>query len=204
VVLREHPVNREREKAGAIPATMIWLFWGSSRLPNMPSFERRYGLRAAMTSGVDLLNGLAQLAGMEVLDIAGVTDNVDNDYTAQAEGAIAALSEHDLVVAHIEAPDEAAHDHAVDAKIESIQQTDEEVVNRLRTYTGDIRLLIMPDHPTPIATQTHADDPVPFLIWGAGVRPNGANRFTEVEARGTGLFLEQGYTIVNMLTGKAG
>jgi len=149
-VLREHPVNRERIARGVIPATMIWLFWASSRLPDMPSFAGRYGLKAAMTSGVDLLNGLAQLAGMEVLAIPGVTDNLDNDYTAQAKGAITALPEFDLVVVHIEAPDEAAHDRAIDAKIEAIQRIDGEVISRLRAYPGDIRLLIMPDHPTPI------------------------------------------------------
>ncbi len=202
-VLREHAVNRERKKSGAIPATQIWLFWGSSRLPDMPSFKGRYGLKAAMISGVDLLNGLAQLAGMEVLDIPGVTDNLDNDYTAQAKGAVAALSEHDMVVVHIEAPDEAAHDRAIDDKVEAIQRIDSEVVSRLRSYPGDIRLLIMPDHPTPIPAQTHTDDPVPFLIWGKGVKANGAGRFTEAEAKGTGLFLEKGYKIMNRLIAKA-
>ena len=204
VVLRGHPVNRERIARGAIPATMLWLFWGSSRLPDMPSFQGRYGLRAAMTSGVDLLNGLAQLAGMEVLEIPGVTDNLDNDYQAQVKGAIAALSACDLVVVHIEAPDEAAHDRAIDAKIEAIQRIDGEVVGRLRSLPGDIRLLIMPDHPTPIPVQTHTDDPVPFLIWGRGVIANGADRFTEGEARRTGLFLEKGYKIMNRLIGEGG
>jgi len=202
-VLREHMVNRERKNRGAIPATMIWLFWGSSRLPDMPSFEGRYGFKAAMTSGVDLLNGLAQLAGMEVLDITGVTDNMDNDYAAQAKGAIAALSIYDLVVIHIEAPDEAAHDRAIDAKIEAIQKIDTEVVSRLRSYPGDIRLLIMPDHPTPIEVRTHTDDPVPFIISGAGVKSNGAGGFTEAEAKRTGLFLEKGYKIMERFVQKA-
>jgi 2,3-bisphosphoglycerate-independent phosphoglycerate mutase len=203
-VLSEHPVNREREKRGAIPATMIWLFWGSSRLLDMPSFEGQYGLRAVMTSGVDLLDGLARLAGMEVLDIPGVTDNIDNDYAAQAKGAISALSKYGLVVVHIEAPDEAAHDRAIDAKIGAIEKIDQEVVGRLRAYPGDIRLLVMPDHSTPIPMQAHADDPVPFLIWGVRVKPNGAGRLTEAEAKGTGLFLEKGYTIMSTFVGKAG
>ncbi len=203
-VLSAHPVNRERIARGVIPATMIWLFWGSSRLPDMPPFAGRYGLKAAMTSGVDLLNGLAQLAGMEVLEIPGVTGNLDNDYTAQAEGAVTALSEFDLVVVHIEAPDEAAHDRAIDAKIEAIQKIDGEVVSRLRAFPGDLRLLIMPDHPTPIPAQTHTDDPVPFLIWGKEVKPNGAGRFTEAEAKRTGLFLDKGYTIMDRFAMKAG
>ncbi|HEY51699.1 MAG TPA: cofactor-independent phosphoglycerate mutase [Dehalococcoidia bacterium] len=203
-VLANHPLNRERIARGAIPATMIWLFWGSSRLPDMPSFEGRYGLKAAMTSGVDLLKGLAQLAGMAVLEIHGVTDNLDNDYAAQANGTIKALAVHDLVVVHIEAPDEAAHDRAIEAKIEAIKKIDGEVVSRLRAYPGDIRLLIMPDHPTPIVVQTHTDDPVPFLTWGTGVKPSGAVRFTEAEAKGTGLFLEEGYKIMDKFVAKAG
>jgi len=197
-VLREHPVNKERLARGAIPATMIWLFWGSSRLPDMPSFSGRYGLKSVMTSGVDLLNGLAQLAGMEVLSVPGVTDNLDNDYRAQAEGAVAALSAYDLVVVHIEAPDEAAHDRAIGAKIEAIERIDAEVVGRLRAYPGDLRLLIMPDHPTPLAVQTHTDDPVPFLLWGKGIKSNCVRRFTEAEAKKTGLLLEKGYKIMEI------
>ncbi len=203
-VLSNHPLNKERMARGVIPATMIWLFWGSSRLPDMPSFAGRYGLKAAMTSGVDLLNGLAQLAGMDVLDIPGVTDNLDNDYPAQAKGAIDALSEYDLVVVHIEAPDEAGHDRAIDAKIEAIERIDDEVVGRLRVYSGDIRLLIMPDHPTPIPVRTHTNDPVPFLLWGKGFAPSGAARFTEAEAGRTGLLLDKGYKIMDKFVAKAG
>ncbi len=202
-VLANHAVNRQRIENGAIPATMLWLFWGSSRLPDMPAFQSQYGLSAAMTSGVDLLNGLAQLAGMEVLEITGVADNLDNDYAAQARGAIAALSAHDLVVVHIEAPDEASHDRDIDAKVDAIQKIDGEVVSRLRSFPGDIRLLIMPDHPTPIAVQTHTGDPVPFLIWGKGVTSNGAGRFTEEEAEETGLSLEKGYKIMERFIQKA-
>jgi len=201
-VLREHPVNIARRTRGEIPATMIWLFWGSGKLLDMPVFQQIYGLDAAMTSGVDLLRGLARIAGMAVLDIAGVTDNLDNDYAAQAIGALKALEEHDMVVIHIEAPDEAAHDRSIDAKVEAIQRIDREVVGRLRSWPGDIRLLIMPDHPTPIEVQTHTDDPVPFLLWGKGFTANGAKRFTEAEAKSTGFFLEEGYKIMDRLLGK--
>ena len=201
-VLQEHPVNIARRSRGVIPATMLWLFWGSGKLLDMPAFQQIYGLDAAMTSGVDLLRGLARIIGMEVLDIAGVTDGQDNDYAAQATGALKALEKHDLVVIHIEAPDEAAHDASIDEKIEAIQRIDGEVVSRLRAWRGDIRLLIMPDHPTPIQVQTHTDDPVPFLLWGPGFTPNGAKRFTEAEAKNTGFFLEKGYKIVDRLLGK--
>ncbi len=201
-VLRDHPVNIERRSRGDIPTTTIWLFWGSGQAPDMPAFKQVYGFDAAMTSGVDLLRGLARMVGMEVLDIAGVTDSLDNDYAAQATGALEALKEHDLVIIHIEASDEAAHTGAVDDKIEAIQRVDNEVVARLRSWQADgLRVLILPDHPTPIKLQTHTADPVPFMLWGAGFTANGAQRFTEAEAKSTGLFIDEGYKIVDRLIG---
>ena len=187
-VLREHP------------ATMIWLFWGSGRIPDMPAFKSVYGIRAAMTSGVDLLRGLARMVEMDVLEIPGVTDGPDNNYAAQASGALEALKEHDLVVIHIEAPDEAAHSGSVSDKVEAIQRADGEVVSRLRSrQPNGLRVLIMPDHPTPIKTRTHSPDPVPFMLWGAGFSSNGGQRFTEAEAAKTGLFLDPGYNIMGKL-----
>ena len=199
-VFRNHPVNVARLSRGDIPATTIWLFWGSGQLPDMPTLEQIYGVNAAMTSGVDLLRGLARMVGMEVLEIPGVTDGLDNDYVAQASGALEALNEHDLVVIHIEAPDEAAHDGAIDDKVDAIQRIDKEVVSRLRSWRpGTLRMLVMPDHPTPIETQTHSPDPVPFLLWGPGFTANGAERFTETEAASAGFFMEDGYNIMTRL-----
>ncbi len=202
-VLRDHPVNVKRQARGDIPATMIWLFWGSGKLADMPFFKQVYGLDAAMTSAVDLLQGLARMAGMEVLDIPGVTDGLDNDFAAQAAGALNTLEEHDLVVIHIEAADEAGHAGVIDDKIEAIQRVDREVVSRLRSWQGDtLRLLIMADHSTPIEVRTHTDDPAPFMLWGAGFTANGAKRFTESEAKNTGLFIEKGYNIMGRLIGQ--
>jgi 2,3-bisphosphoglycerate-independent phosphoglycerate mutase len=139
---------------------------------------------------------------MDVLDIPGVTDGLDNDYTAQAEGTLAALQEHDLVVAHIEAPDEAAHSGSVKDKVETIQRIDREVVARLRSFKpGEMRVLITPDHATPVLARTHTDTPVPFMIWGQGIAANGAERFTEAEARDSGLFIEEGYRMMGKLMG---
>jgi len=202
-VLRYHPVNEKRRLRGDIPATTIWLFWGSGRVPETPRFEEVYGLSAALTSGVDLLKGLAKMMGMEVLDIDGVTDGLDNDFAAQAEGALEALEENDLAVIHIEAPDEAAHAGSIDDKIEAIHRIDKEVVSRLRS-AGNLRLLVMPDHPTPIKTQTHSPEPVPFLLWGEGFKPNGAKFFSEIEAESTGLFIKDGYNIMKRLVGEKG
>jgi 2,3-bisphosphoglycerate-independent phosphoglycerate mutase len=168
----------------------------------MPAFRSVFGLNAAMTSGVDLLRGLARMADIEVLDISGVIDGLDNDCAAQAEGALKALEENDLVVIHIEAPDEAAHAGSVDEKVEAIQKTDSEVIGWLRHWQGDaLRLLIMPDHPTPIQVRTHTAEPVPFLLWGEGFSGNGAKRFTEAEAKGTDFFIEEGYNIMGKLVG---
>jgi 2,3-bisphosphoglycerate-independent phosphoglycerate mutase len=200
--LRGHQINLARQKRGDKPVTHIWLFWGCGRVPEMPPFSEEYGLKAALTSGVDLLKGLALMAGMEVLDIKGVSDGPDSDHAAQAEGALAALARNELVVIHIEAPDEAAHGGDAAAKIAAIERIDAEVVSRLRDYPGDLRLLIMPDHPTPIEKRTHTDDPVPFLIWGKGVSPNGPRRFTEAEAAKTGVIIEEGYKIMGRFLGK--
>lgn len=202
-VLRDHPVNLARRKRGQEPANAIWLFWGSGRVPQMPSFEARYGLRAALTSGVDLMRGLGKMMTMTILDIKGVSDGLDNDYPAQAEGALAALASHDLVVIHVEAPDEAGHAGAVADKITAIERVDAEVVSRIRAFRpGGLRVLVMPDHPTPIAVRTHTAEPVPFLLWGPGFGANGARRFTEAEAQATGFFLAEGYNIMSELRGE--
>jgi len=199
-VLGEHPVNIKRISRGDIPASMIWLFWGSSRSPDMPPFKQMYSLSSAMTSGVDLLHGLGKLIGMNSLKIPGVTDGQDNDYAAQATGALEALEKHDLVVIHIEAPDEAAHAGLIDDKVEAIQKVDSEVVSRLLSWQGNaFRVLILPDHPTPIKTQTHSPEPVPFILWGSGFTSNRASRFTEAEAAKTGLSIDPGYSIMDIL-----
>ena len=201
-VLRDHPVNKERIDRGQPPATGIWLFWGCGQVPDMPSFKQSYNVSPALTSGVDLLRGLAYMASMDVLEIPGVTDGLDNDYIAQIEGALTALNTHDLVIVHVEAPDEAAHSGSIENKIDAIQRVDSDIVSRLREYSkNDLRLLVMPDHPTPISLRTHTADPVPFMFWGKDVVANGARRFTESEAAHTGVFIEKGYKIMSRLLG---
>ncbi|MCD6391490.1 MAG: cofactor-independent phosphoglycerate mutase [Dehalococcoidia bacterium] len=202
-VLRDHPVNIERKARGDIPATMIWLFWGSGKIPDMPAFKEAYGLDAALTSGVDIMRGLARMIGMEVLDIHGVTGDLNNDCAAQAIGALEALEKYDMVVIHVEATDEAAHAGLFKDKIEVIQKVDKEIVARLRSWDKTaLRVLILPDHSTPIEIQTHVADPVPFVLWGPGFTPTsrgGAKRFTEAEAKSTGVFIQEGYNIMGKL-----
>jgi 2,3-bisphosphoglycerate-independent phosphoglycerate mutase len=200
-ILQGHPLNTDRIARGALPANMIWLFWGSGKIPELPSFKQKYGLDAALTSAVDLLRGLAKMANIDVLDIPGVTDGLDNDYAGQAAGAFRALESHQLVVIHIEAPDEAGHAASIDDKIEAIERVDSAVVGAVFDRNGDsIRIMVLPDHPTPIATQTHSSEPVPFLLWGPGFKNNGAKRYTEKEAKGTGVFIDDGYTLTDLLT----
>ena len=198
-VLRNHPVNLARKARGETTATTIWLFWPSGQVPHLPPFQELYGLKSAMISAVDLLRGIALMAGMEVIKIPGVTDGPDNDYTAQATGALKALETNELVVVHVESPDEAGHIGSVEEKVTAIEKTDREIVSRLRGYKGDLRLLVMPDHPTPIRARTHTADPVPFLLWGNGFAASGAKRFTEKEAAGTGIFVADGYNVMGRL-----
>jgi 2,3-bisphosphoglycerate-independent phosphoglycerate mutase len=195
-VLKGHKINAARVKRGLVPITTIWLFWGCGRVPAMPSFKKTYGLTAAMTSAVDLLKGLAKMASIDILDIKGITDGPDNDNAGQAEGAVKALDNHDLVIIHIEAPDEAGHGGHAEEKIKAIEDIDRCVVAQLRKYADDLRILVMPDHPTPIRMRTHTGDPVPFLIWGTGVKANGAERFTEAEGKKTGNYVPDGYKIM--------
>lgn len=192
-VLAHHPVNERRVARGEPPANMIWLFWGSGQIPAMPPFREVYGLNAALTSGVDLLLGLAKMLDMRILSIPGVTGDVHNDYAAQMRGAMQSLREQDLVVAHVEAPDEAGHDGSIDDKVKAIECIDAEMVSALRAMgSRDVRVLVAPDHPTPIKVQTHVAEPVPFLLWGSGVQSNGAARFTEREGARLGLFIDDG------------
>jgi 2,3-bisphosphoglycerate-independent phosphoglycerate mutase len=201
-LLKSHKINEKRLQRGEPSATTIWLFWGSGEVPAMPGFKQAYGLSAALTSGVDLLRGLAKMADMTILEIKGVTDLLDSDNVAQAEGALKALKKHDLVVIHIEAPDEAGHGGHAAEKIKAIENIDRDVIAQIRKYSGNLRVLVMPDHPTPLLTRTHNPDPVPFLLWGQGISANGAARFTEAQAKATGVFVAEGYKIMGRLVGQ--
>ena len=140
------------------------------------------------------------MTGVEILDIPGVTGDLNNDYAAQANGAMEALVRYDMAIIHVEATDEAAHAGLVKDKIDAIQKVDKEIVSRLRSWNKDaLRVLILPDHATPIEIQTHVADPVPFILWGPGFTASGAKRFTEAEAKGTGVFIKEGYNIMRRL-----
>ena len=198
-LLENSAVNRCREDEGELPVTDVWPFWPGAAPDGMASFSEARGISAAMTSGVDLLNGLAVLTGIDRLNIMGVTDGPDNDYAAQAAGTIHALGKYDLVVAHIESPDEAGHAGDMRAKIEAIEAIDREVIGRVLSRGGALRVLAMPDHPTPVALKTHVGEAVPFVLWGHRVEHNGAESYDESAAAGTGLIEDPGHGVMDLL-----
>lgn len=198
-VLAECEVSRRRARAGALPVTDIWPFWPGAAPGGMTPFPVARGVSAALTSGVDLLGGLAALTGIARLRIAGVSDGPDNDYAAQAIGGIQAFEDHDLVIIHVESPDEAGHGGDIQAKVEAIEAIDREVVGRALRHPGALRILAMPDHPTPVALKTHVGEPVPFVLYGPGVHPNGAEAYDEQNAGRTGLVLDPGRQVMDLL-----
>lgn len=200
-IVEQSPVTAERRARGLAP-TGVWPFWpGEAPRGLVPFVERRDGVRAALTSGVDLLNGLAVLFGLDRLEIPGVTDGPDTDYGAQAEGALEAFSDHDLVVVHVESPDEAGHQGDIEEKIGAIEAIDREVVGRIAGAFDDLRVLAMPDHPTPIELRTHCGEPVPFVLHGPGITRNGADTYDEAAAGGTGAFVDPGHRVMDLLLG---
>jgi 2,3-bisphosphoglycerate-independent phosphoglycerate mutase len=200
-VLAASQVNAHRVATGELPATDVWPFWPGVAPEGMVPFAQRRGLTAAMTSGVDLLNGLAVLAGIDRLTIAGVSDGPDNDYSAQALGGLAALEDHDLVVIHVESPDEEGHAGDAAGKRAAIEAIDRLVLGPVLDYAarGRLRVLAMPDHPTPIEIKTHVGEPVPFLIWGPGVASNDAESYDEASAQATGLTVDPGRGVMDLL-----
>ncbi len=181
-VFRGHPVNVARVKAGKPPATQIWP-WSGGRRPAFPPFSQKYHRTGGMISAVDLLNGLARCAGMEVITVPGATGYFDTDYLAKARYALEAIKHLDFVYVHIEAPDEAGHLGSIEEKVRAIENVDN-VVGAIREAFDGI-VAVLPDHPTPIRIKTHSREPVPFAVTGKGT--DGCMRFTEKEAR-SGLF----------------
>ena len=194
--------NAARRAAGGLPATDIWPFWPGSAPSGLVPFAERRGVPAALTSGVDLLNGLAVLFGIERLAIAGVSDGPDNDYRGQIQGALAALETADVVIVHVESPDEEGHAGDVAGKIAAIEAIDREMASVLRQHLGEVRVLAMPDHPTPIELKTHVGEPVPFLLAGPGITADEAMTFDEVAAAATGRVVDPGRGVMDLLLGR--
>jgi len=201
-LLRDHPVNRERTARGERPANAVWL-WGQGRPPRLPSFVEKYGLSGGVVAAVDLVKGIGLYAGLEAAAVAGATGFLDTDYSAKAQAALRILDERDFVYVHVEAPDEAGHMGNAVEKVRAIERFDAEVVGPVREgleALGPFRLLVLPDHPTPVPLRTHTGDPCPFVLFdsrkGEG---NGGTAFDEAAAAATGLRLETGHTVMDRL-----
>ena len=177
-LLKDHPVNKARVAADRRPANCIWL-WGEGKRPALRPFEALYGIKGGMVSAVDLLKGIANCAGMEVAEVPGATGYIDTDFEGKAKAALDLLTRNDLVYVHFEAPDECGHRNEPENKVKAIEMIDSRVLpileKGLEQYE-DYKILLLPDHPTPIVTRTHASDPVPYLLYHGGRHHQGGDR----------------------------
>jgi len=197
-VFAEHPVNIARQKQGRLPATNVWL-WGQGRAPSLPPFSQVYGKTGAMITAVDLLRGLAALLGWKRIEVPGATGYLDTDYAAKGRYAIDALPTTDIICVHVEAPDEASHEGNATAKVKALEEIDRHIVGPLHAALkaqGEYRILVSPDHPTPLRTKTHSHGAVPFAIAGTGVTADAATTYDEVAAGRSPLSFEEGWRLM--------
>lgn len=192
-ILEQYPVNVARAKAGKRPANMIWP-WGGGPKPSMPSFQQKYGLKAAVISAVDLVKGIGAYADMTVLKVEGATGLANTNYEGKADAALAALESHDLVFVHVEAPDEAGHVKDIDLKVKTIEDLDRRMLGHILQHLKEpCAVAVLPDHPTPIKVGTHTRDPVPFAIYNPTIKADPVTKFDEdsVKTGSYGLVTEQ-------------
>lgn len=196
--LSSHPLNNSPE--GVRPANSVW-FWGQGKTPSVPGFKEKFSLSGAVISAVDLIKGIGKCAGMEVIEVEGATGNIHTNFAGKAKAALEAFRRGaDLVYLHIEAPDEAGHQGDVALKVKAIEEIDRQVLGPLLSGMeefGAFRLLLLPDHPTPLAVMTHTSEPVPFVIYDSNRLADGGGRiYCEEEASG-GIFIEQGHHMMD-------
>lgn len=198
-LLEAHDLNKVRIDLKENPANMVWL-WGQGTKPEMPSFKEKFGLKGAVISAVDLVKGIGKTIGLDVIDVPGATGYYDTDYKAKANYALKALENRDFVFVHVEAPDEAGHNGDIRAKITAIENFDKLVVGTILSEFKDkrknFRILVMPDHATPISMRTHTNDAVPLAIFGTGVERDEIKVFTENAARASDLSFKNGFEIM--------
>lgn len=201
-LLARHPVNRKREEKGKRKATTIWL-WGQGRAPKMPTLKERFGITGGVIAAVDIINGLGTYAGLERIRVPGITGYLDTNYRGKGEYGLRALEEKDLVFIHVEAPDEAGHMGDLEKKIQAIEDFDEKVVGTLLQGMDRWpawKLLLLPDHPTPIVLKTHVSDPVPFVLFSsAEKKKNGMLGFNESDAKKTGIVVKKAFQLMEAL-----
>ena len=199
-ILKDHPVNLDRKARGLKPANSAWL-WSPGKKPQLPSFKQKWGLNAAVISAVDLIKGIGLCAEMESIDVDGATGNVHTNYDGKASATIDAFRRGvELVYVHVEGPDECGHRAEIENKVKAIELIDQKILtpvyNYLKESGEDFKIMILPDHPTPIRIRTHSMDAVPFLIYSSKDAKNGTNGFDEAVARTTNLYVPNGYTLM--------
>lgn len=204
-LLKNHPVNQKRVAQGKRPANSVWL-WGEGTKPRLSAFEAIRGLKGGIISAVDLVRGIGLLAGMRIIEVENITGNYDTNFLGKAQAAADALINGglDFVYIHMEAPDECGHQGDIRHKIYSIEQIDEKVVATLisefEKAGEEYAILVAPDHPTPCACKTHVSEPVPYLIYTNKKNlGNGATRYTETQAAKTGVYVADGYKLIERL-----
>lgn len=200
-ILKNHPVNKARIANGKNPATSIWI-WGEGSKPMLDTFESKFALKGSVISAVDLIKGIAVCADMQSIDVDGATGNYDTNFDGKARAALDTLLDgSDFVYIHMEAPDECGHHGDLEHKIYSIEMIDEKVIGFLRKELAeraiDYKMLVLPDHPTPVSIKTHTSDPVPYLIYDSTNEKNGAAGYSEKQAKATGIYIEKGCTLMN-------
>lgn len=206
-ILVNHPINVERKKQGLNPANCCW-FWGAGTKPMLSSFEEKTGKKGLMVSAVDLLKGIAVGAGMGVVEVEGANGGLHTNYAGKVEAALKALTEdgYDFVYIHVEAPDEMGHQGSVERKVQAIEYLDEKVikpmVDTLDEQGVDFRMLVLPDHPTPICVRTHTSDSVPYMLYDSTNLLDKAWNYNEDEAKESGNFIEKGHEIIDYLFSK--
>lgn len=205
-ILKDHPVNIARREKGLHEANSIWL-WGEGRKPALENFKEKNGVSGCVVSAVDLLKGIGICAGMETPEVEGATGYLDTNFEGKAKAGINAFKNGtDLVYLHFEAPDECGHRGEPENKVKAVEYIDRRALKPMLEYLegsgDDFRILIMPDHPTPLDTMTHSAEPVPYIIYDSRVKKNGIPSFTEKNAAATGIFVEHGPDIMKKLLEK--
>lgn len=204
-LLKNHPVNLERIKKGLKPANSMW-FWGEGVRKPLMLFKDKYGLDGSMISAVDLLKGIGKFTEMNVINVDGATGYIDTNFEGKAKAAVSELKNgKDFVYIHVEAPDECGHRYEIDNKVKSIEIIDEKILGYvIKELNGfdDYKIMILPDHATPLSLKTHTNDPVPFLIYDSSIPVSGVNEYTEETGKSTGLYIEKGYTIMDYFINK--